>query len=127
MDSFTYRARRHGLTCMATVTITVNGVNDPPMADDETVAAVCNIQHVVETECRRDGGADRQRLPHHRRQRPGGDCDPSGAVTIVRATGIDLDATAPFTVTTTEGGTVTLHADGSFVYTPEGGDRGVAD
>lgn len=129
-DSFTYRANDGTVSSnIATVTITVNPVNDPPVADDETFTVACNLEHVVEAA---PGETAAGSAPVFRTLADNvlaGDGDPveGTAVAIVQADGATSDTTAPFDITTTEGGTVTLHADGSFVYTPEGGDRGVAD
>ena len=48
------------------------------------------------------------------------DTDPDGDV-ITIADGTGVEATAPQTITTTEGGTVTLNPDGTFTYTPPTG------
>ena len=49
-DAFTYTAQdADGLTCMATVTVTIDGVNDVPMADDESFDFACNLEGVVES------------------------------------------------------------------------------
>ncbi len=128
MDSFTYTAQdADGLTCMATVTVTVNGVNDAPTADNETVSAACNVQDVVEASAGETAAATGSVFRTVADNVLLGDGDAEGGVTIVQAMGSTSDGTAPFDVTTTQGGSVTLYADGSFVYTPEGGDRGLAD
>jgi VCBS repeat-containing protein len=131
VDSFTYRANDGTVSSnLATVTITVNAVNDMPVAADDSVDAVCNLEHVVETDA---GQTAADSAPVFRTivdNVLADDSDPveMDTVAIVSATGTATDSTGPeYTVTTTEGGTVTLHPDGSFVYTPQGGDRSVAD
>ncbi len=130
-DSFTYRANDGSVDSnLATVTITVNPVNDAPVADDETISATCNIEIVVETSAGQTATASGSVSRTISDNVLVGDSDPveGTAVTLIGASGLTNDTTGPeFTVTTNQGGAVTLYADGSFIYTPESGDRGVAD
>lgn len=89
-DSFTYNAvNPDGVTDLATVAITVNPVNDPPAANDDSYAT---------TE----------------------DAPLSVAAPGVLANDIDAegDALSTTIVASPSHGSVTLAADGSFVYTP---------
>jgi len=129
-DSFTYRANDGTVgSNVATVTITVNPVNDPPLADDESISAGCNVEGVVETDPGQSAAASGSVFRTVADNVLDGDSDPveGTAIGIVQADGLTSDTTAPFEITTNEGGSLTLHADGSFTYTPEGGDRSVAD
>ncbi len=129
-DDFTYTLSPGGDT--ATVAVTVICVNDPPVADDEVVSAACNIEQVVEANA---GETAEATAPVFRTVTDNvliGDSDPveGTAIEIIQASGAPggtSDGTPPFEITTNLGGDLTLHDDGSFVYTPEGGDRGVAD
>ncbi len=92
-DSFEYTLTDGSLTDTATVTITVNAVNDAPVAvdDDFTVAE---------------------------------DTQLTGNVLLDNGNGADFDVDGPSltvvaaTITTAEGGTVVLNADGTFTYDP---------
>ncbi len=124
-DDFTYTLSPGG--AVGTVEVTVTCVNDLPTADDESYTTSCNVQAVVKNP------ADAATADGPAITIVGnileGDSDPveGSAISIVEAAGTTTDTTAPFTITTDLGGTVVLQSDGSFAYTPEAGDRGVAD
>ena len=115
-SSFTYTASDgNGGTDTATVTITVTGVSDAPVADDETFnganSAVGNTSLVMNDPT--DGA-------------------PSATGAKKSITGdildgdTDVDGPGPLTVTagtfaTADGGSVTIEADGDFVYLPNDG------
>ncbi len=122
-DDFTYTLNG-GST--ATVAMTVTCVNDPPVADNETIAAACNIENVTESDPGQIAAGSGAIFTTTNDNVLIGDSDPveGTAISIVQA---GADTTAPFTTATSQGGTATLYADGSFIYTPQGGDRGVAD
>ena len=104
--SFTYKATdQHGQDSnVATVTITVTGVNDDPTAIADTRVV---DQNVVTNEAA-DGVL-------------GNDIEPDANDTkvVTKLNGTDLDSlTNSLTVTSTKGAEFTLHADGSFSYDP---------
>ena len=116
VTSFTYDiSDGNGGTDTATVTITVTGVSDAPVADDETFdganSAVGNTALVVDDPT---DGAPAQ----------------SGAKKVITGDILDgdtdVDGPGPLTVTagtfaTNDGGSVTIEADGDFVYVPAAG------
>jgi VCBS repeat-containing protein len=91
-DSFTYRANDGSLNSnTATVSITVNAVNDAPVADNDSFSATEDTPFTAPA----PGVLD-------------GDTDPDGAsVTLT-----------PTIVTQPASGSVTMNANGSFTYTP---------
>jgi hypothetical protein len=108
-DSFTYTiSDGNGLTDTATVTVTINGLNDDPVAQDDDfivdVATTSNLFNVFN-----DNGN-------------GVDSDIDGdAFTVVSATGQATSAVAgPTVLTTANGGSVTIDTDGSIDYDPTG-------
>lgn len=132
-DDFTYRATDGTATDTAVLTVTITGADDPPVVVDETFTVACNVEHVV---------ADADADPADAASATGtvvrtiddnllaGETDPEeqGELTITGASGATSDATGPtFDITTDEGGTATVWPDGSFTYTPEGGDRDLDD
>ena len=124
-DDFTYTLTPGGDT--ATVAVTVTCVNDPPVADDESFTTGCNILAVVKNPA--DAATASGPAITITDNILTGDSDPveGSTISIVEAAGIGTDTTAPFEITTDLGGTLVLQDDGSFTYTPEAGDRGVAD
>ncbi|WP_254721922.1 beta strand repeat-containing protein [Kovacikia minuta] len=93
-DTFTYIAKDSSgaSSGTATVTLTVNPVNDAPIANPEEYRVATNVPLSV------------------------------NAASGVLANDTDVDGTLPNavagTITTAQGGTVTLNADGSFTYNP---------
>ena len=88
-DTFTYNVYDgHGGEDSATATFTVNNINDAPVAQDDTFA----------------GDEDAQIIGNVLTN----DTDPDG----------DSLSAVPATITTAQGGSVDLLADGSFTYTP---------
>ncbi|HVK08484.1 MAG TPA: Ig-like domain-containing protein, partial [Gemmataceae bacterium] len=95
-DSFTYRASDGSLTSnLATVSITVSAVNDPPVADNDAYATDEDVQLVVAAPCVLDGDTDVEGSP--------------------------LTAAV---VTNPTNGTLTLNSNGSFTYTPNANFNG---
>ena len=101
-DTFTYQANDgHGGAASATVTITVIGVNHPPVAKPDNYAVDNNV--VLNENA--TGGV------------LANDTDPDGdTLTVDQLNGVG--GTAPFTATSSKGATVTMNADGSFSYDP---------
>ena len=94
-DNFTYRARDgHGGTDTASVTITVNAINDAPTANSDSYS-------LLEDSSLSISGAAANRLLIN-------DNDVDGDVVTLSTTPVD-DAT---------NGNLTLNSDGSFVYSP---------
>lgn len=91
-DSFTYSVCDSGGLCNdATVTITVNPVNDPPVAGDDAYSTDEDVQLTIDA--------------------PGvlgNDSDPDG----------DTLTVSSYDKTSTSGGSVSMNPDGSFSYTP---------
>ena len=90
-DSFTYTITdADGGTSTATVSITVNPTNDPPVAVDDAITVAEDT--------------------------------PFTSVVDLDANDTDLDgdslSVVPETLTTTQGGTIVIAADGSYTYTP---------
>ncbi len=109
-DDFQYTLTPGGST--ATVHMTVTCVNDPPVADDETFSgtssAIGNTVLVVDDP---SDGAPTEATPH------------KSVTGDILDGDTDIDSPGPLAVTaetasTTLGGSVTLEADGDFVYTP---------
>jgi hypothetical protein len=97
IDTFTYTISDGSLQDTAMITITVNGVNDPPVAGADAFATGANITLTVAA--------------------PG-----------VLANDTDVDIGDTLTAVWVSGpvnGTLTLNADGSFVYVPNTGFIGV--
>ena len=100
-DTFTYQAKDvHGtLSNSATVSIVVNGVNDPPTAADNTNTT---DENTVITAASTASGQASNLLT--------GAADPD--------TGDTLSVVAAGPITTAKGATVTVNADGSYSYDP---------
>ncbi|MBW3563578.1 MAG: tandem-95 repeat protein [Acidobacteria bacterium] len=89
-DSFSYTVQDSGgLTASATVTVTVNAVNDPPVAANDAYSTSEDTVLTV----------------------------PAPGV-LSNDTDADGDPLTAVLVTTTSNGTLTLNSDGSFTYTP---------
>ena len=95
-DSFTYKANDGNLDSnVTTVTITVNPVNDAPVADDDAYATDEDIALTVSAPGVLDGDSD-----------------------------IDGDVLTATVLSGPSSGTLTLNADGSFTYTPNANFNG---
>ncbi len=102
-----------------TFTLTVNPVNDPPVAGSDTFEAIGNTELRVDI-------FTAAATPYLTHDAPGGnfgvlnnDSDPVEGDTIFVAGIVGCaDVTAPFDCTTTNGGTVSMNADGTFSVTP---------
>jgi hypothetical protein len=102
-DSFTYTiSDGNGGTDMASATITIDGVNDAPEARDDTIAAT------------EDGTSSGNVLGDNGN---GADSDIDGDTLTVTTTG---------TFATSNGGQVTLNANGTFTYDPSGAFESLA-
>ena len=107
---FTYTIRdAGGLTSMATVTMTVTGVNDAPTAADDTFngsnSALAGVTLAVGTS-------------------PSGPTVAASGNVLTNDTDVDTahaNLTATAGTTSTNGGTVTMNADGTFTYVPPPG------
>jgi len=101
-DTFTYQAfDGEEVSGLATVTITVNPVNDAPVAQDDSYGTDEDTPLVVEV--------------------PGvlgNDTDVDGDTLIAAPVDWDPADNGPWDISTERGGTVVLSADGSFTYTP---------
>lgn len=114
-----------------TSTIAVTPVNDPPIAADDAWDTIGNTQLVVDLPA--------LATPHVRDTTPGAadgvrdnDTDPAeGNNHAVTAIVGCADVTPPFgdgpACATTQGGTVLMNANGTFVYTPDDGDTALSD
>ncbi|HVS66483.1 MAG TPA: Ig-like domain-containing protein [Thermoanaerobaculia bacterium] len=109
----------------ATVSITVNSVPDPPVAGNDAFSTVGNVE-LVAAELGDGSMPSGPAFVSAAGNVLANDSDPveGTPITIVELQG---DTAAPFTGTTSAGGTVTLLADGRFVYTPEAGDGTSSD
>lgn len=95
-DSFTYQVDDgRGGTDVATVTITVNQVNDPPVAVDDTYSVQEDASLTRNVLTKIDGGGNKD-----------SDADSGDVLTVT-----------PFSGSTSHG-TLNLTADGTFTYTP---------
>ena len=117
VDSFGYTlSDGHGGTDAATVTITVLGVNDAPVAFEDLSATVGNTELAA-------GGAAAAGLAHvlDAINLLANDSDPAEgtALTLIAAAG-DVSG-PPFVGPTALGGEVTVFGDGSFRYLPPAG------
>ena len=102
--TFTYTLSDGTATDTATVTVRVQGVNDAPTDPNESFSVQSNVGINVPTASGLLAGAS----------------DPEGT-TVTMAGG------SVGTFATTQGGSITIAADGSFTYTPQAGDRSIAD
>ncbi len=100
--TFTYTAKdNHGATSsVATVTITVNGVNDSPVAVDDS-NSTSTTGNVISNDYDLDTGD-------------------SLTISAVKGSGVAVNVATgtPGTVTGTNGGTFTISADGSYTFNP---------
>ncbi len=109
--TFTYKAtdQHSAESNVATVTVTVTGVNDDPTA----VADAYTVDQDVETTLAAAGVLTNDIDP-----------DTSDSKTVTKLNGTDLDGgTNSLTVTSTKGAIFTLHADGSFSYDPRNSEE----
>ncbi len=120
-DSFTYKAvDGAGAESTATVTITVNGVSDAPVATDDTFngadSAVGNTTLVVDdpTDGPPSASGPKKSISG---DILGNDTDPDSASISV----------TPGTFASNDGGSVTLQSDGDFVFTPAPGCTDTSD
>ena len=89
-DSFTYKVSDGVLTSEATVTLTINSVNDAPVAVDDTYAAIEDTGLSV-----------------------------TAAGVLTNDTDVEGNALTAVLVSGPANGSLTLNADGSFTYTPK--------
>ena len=109
-DSFDFTVNDGTTTsAAATVSITVNAVNDPPAAVDETYDAFGNTELIVVTDLAEPTPALRGPGVRIQGTVVGNDTDGDGDT---------LTATAASGQATAQGGAVDIQADGTFVYTP---------
>ncbi len=94
-DTFTYTITDGSLTDSAVVTIIVSGLNDAPVATDNSYTVADNATEITGNVISDNTGA-------------GTDSDPEGDPLSIPATAL--------TVTTSQGVTLTLGTDGSFTY-----------
>jgi VCBS repeat-containing protein len=115
-DAFSYTMRdAAGATATATVTLTITGVDDGPIAVNDSFDVIGNTSLYAGT------------------TRPA--AEPAKAISgSLLANDTDPDSPAaslsvqPVTdAPTTLGGTITIEADGNFTYRPDDGDTGVSD
>jgi len=98
-DQFTYTlSDPHGQTSQTTITFTINGVNDVPVATDDAYAT--GQTQVLDVDPAGVLGND-------------ADADADDSITVT-----ELNNSTTLTGSSTEGATVTIEADGSFVYDP---------
>jgi Fe-S cluster assembly iron-binding protein IscA len=112
IDSFTYTIQdTGGLQSTATVTVTVGGLNDDPVADDETYSAVGNTRLAVE----KVGPFGEATYVSSLADVLDGDTDPDtgDSVSVVAFSGDPAGAPV--------GDFLDIAADGSFFYTPAPG------
>src|SRR5262249_3998003 len=115
-DTFTYTmADAAGATSTATVTVTIAGVSEPPVANPDTFDTLGNTGLFVGT-TRPAGQAGRQLTGSVLSN----DTDPDTPNNQLVAQPVSNAAT-------TQGGTITVNADGSFTYQPQVGDTGITD
>ncbi|WP_417398339.1 tandem-95 repeat protein [Gimesia chilikensis] len=103
--TFTYTAtdQHSAVSNTGTVTVTVTGVNDPVVAEDDAVSTTKN--NSLNFDVRVDNGS-------------GADSDPDTS-DILTVTELDnLDGTQATTITTTKGAIVTIEANGTITYDP---------
>ncbi|MBL0030044.1 MAG: hypothetical protein IPO95_13630 [Rhodanobacteraceae bacterium] len=110
----------------ATATLTINPVNDPPVADNEAYDFIGNTELRVDlaagTTPNTTTGAGTGVLT--------GDSDPveGNAITVSSITvGACTDNVAPLTCTDAAVGTVAMNANGSFSFVPAAGDAGATE
>ena len=109
-DSFDFTVNDGTTTsAAATVSITVNAVNDPPAAVDETYDAFGNTELIVVTDLTEPTPVLRGPGVRIQGTVVGNDTDGDGDT---------LTATAASGQATAQGGAVDIQADGTFVYTP---------
>ena len=110
LDTFTYTLSDGSLTDVAIVSVTINGVNDAPIArddldatDEDTVSTGRNVLG--------DNGF-------------GADSDPDAGDVL---TVTDVDGLGTGTVTIASGATVTIAGNGDYTYDPNGSFEGLDD
>ncbi|CAN5548035.1 hypothetical protein BH10CHL1_BH10CHL1_12300 [soil metagenome] len=94
-DNFTYTVTDGDLTATATVTVLVTNVNDTPVATDQSYRAI--LEKVLSVSA------------------PG---------VLSNASDVDADQLTALLVTGPSNGSLTLNADGSFIYTPNASYKG---
>ena len=104
-ETFTYTLEDdRGATDTATVTITLNATNQPPVAQDDAIST--DEETLITGNVLADNGS-------------GADSDPDAdPLTVTQINGVTADIGNP--VTLTGGGTVTLQGNGDFSFDPNG-------
>jgi VCBS repeat-containing protein len=124
--TFTYTLTPGGST--ATVSVTVNCVNDPPVADNDTFDFIGNTDLVVDLAA--------LATPHALETTPSGlgvvdgDSDPveGDAISVTAITvGACTDASAPLDCSDPAVGRVQMQPNGRFIFTPAPGDTGATE
>ncbi len=136
-ETFTYRIiDGNGGTDTATVTITIDGINDPPMLVDgeDVFATLGNTQlaaGVIDADLSSFVGFAFVTDSENVLQKGIDDSDPEGGNLAVERAGANagsLTDIGPGTsIATSMGGSVRFDADGHFLYTPPAGAAGVSD
>ena len=105
-DSFSYTATDSaGATDTATVTVTITGVNDAPVAAPDAGSVSEDDVYVVAS-----NGVLANDV----------DPDASDVLTVTTAAGSSVDPVSPAAVTLPSGAILTMHADGTYYYDPNG-------
>ncbi len=122
-DAFNYTASDGALTSSSSLTVTINGADDPPTPDNDAFDFIGNTQLEVD----RDTAATPEVIANTPPVPAAlgvldGDTDPDGGTFSISGIVGCGDLTAPFDCTVAGQGTISLQADGSFSFIPVNGD-----